>query len=80
MIMLTKAEREIRYNNRQLVNKIMDLRDQRVRLQRKVAELEDKQFWESDNFTASDLYLLAYYKNQITHIKEIEAGLRNQIK
>jgi hypothetical protein len=80
MNMPTKSEREIRYYNRRLVNEIMDLRDQRVRLQRKVAELEDKQFWEPDALTPGELYLLAYYRSQVVRIKATEEELRKQMK
>ena len=80
MNMLSKYERRIRNDNRRLTNEIMDLRDQRVRLQRKIAELEDKQFWEPDSFTPGDSYLLSYYKSEVLLIKITENALRNQMK
>ena len=67
-------------NNEKLRNEIMDLRDARVRIQRKVAELEDKKFWEPDSFTPDDAYWLYYYKADVARIKAQEQALRNQIR
>ena len=75
-----RAERKIRNHNRRLVNEIMDLRDQRVCLQRKVIMLEDKQLWEPYNFNSSDMYWLKYYKSQIDRIKATEEELRKQLR
>lgn len=66
-------------NNEKLRNEIMDLRDMRVRLQRKVAELEDKKFWEPDTFSPDDEYWLHYYKADTARIKAQEQALRNQM-
>ena len=67
-------------NNEKLRNEIMDLRDMRIRLQRKASELEDKEFWEPDSFTADDRYWLLYYKSAIARIKADEQALRNQMR
>lgn len=67
-------------NNEKLRNEIMDLRDMRVRLQRKAAELEDKEFWEPEAFSADDRYWLLYYKSAIARIKADEQALRNQMR
>lgn len=67
-------------NNEKLRNEIMDLRDMRIRLQRKVAELEDKKFWEPDTFSYDDEYWLRYYKADIARIKAQEQALRNQMR
>lgn len=67
-------------NNEKLRNEIMDLRDARIRLQRKAAELEDKKFWESDAFSPDDEYWLRYYKADIARIKAQEQALRNQMR
>lgn len=62
-----------------ITNEIMDLRDSRIRLQRKVAELEDKALWEPKNFTEEDGYWLRYYKADIARIKSVEEELRLRI-
>lgn len=67
-------------NNEKLRNEIMDLRDMRIRIQRKAAELEDKKFWEPDTFTPDDEYWLRYYKADIARIKSQEQALRNQMR
>lgn len=67
-------------NNEKIRNEIMDLRDMRIRIQRKAAELEDKEFWEPDTFTADDRYWLCYYKADIARIKAQEQALRNQMR
>ena len=67
-------------NNDKLRNEIMDLRDMRVRLQRKANELEDKKFWEPDTFSFEDQYWLNYYNASIRAIKVNEQELRNQMK
>ena len=59
-----------------LMNEIMDLRDDRIRLQRQVAELEDKALWEPENFTEDDAYWLRYYRAEIARIKAVEKELR----
>lgn len=67
-------------NNERIRNEIMDLRDMRIRLQRKVAELEDKEFWEPDTFSEDDRYWLLYYKADVARIKAQEQALRNQMR
>ena len=66
-------------NNEKLRNEIMDLRDMRIRLQRKATELENKEFWEPDAFSPDDKYWLLYYKSAIARIKVEEQALRNRI-
>lgn len=67
-------------NNEKLRNEIMDLRDARIRLQRKATELEDKEFWEPESFSEDDRYWLRYYKADIARIKAQEQALRNQMR
>lgn len=55
---------------------IMDLRDARIRLQRKVAELEEKSLWEPSAFSEDDAYWLRYYRADIARIKAAEEELR----
>ena len=62
-----------------ITEEIMDLRDCRIRLQRKVALLEDKKFWEPENFTEEDAYWLRYYRADIARIKATEETLRHRI-
>ena len=62
-----------------IITEIMDLRDARIRLQRKVAMLEDKAFWEPFAFTEEDAYWLRYYKADIARIKATEEELRHKI-
>lgn len=64
--------------NMRTVNEIMDLRDIRIRLQRKVSLLEDKQLWEPKNFTEDDAYWLRYYRADIARIKATEEELRHR--
>ena len=66
-------------NNEKLRKEIMDLRDARYRLQRQVAELEEKDLWEPENFSENDKYWLYYYKADIARIKAQEQALRNQM-
>jgi hypothetical protein len=65
--------------NRRFAEEIMDLRDTRIRLQRKVAALEDKSLWEPDNFTEDDAYWLRYYRADIARIKASEEELRHRM-
>lgn len=67
-------------NNEKIRNEIMDLRDMRIRIQRKVAELEDKEFWEPDTFSPDDREWLLYYKADIARIKAQEQVLRNRMR
>lgn len=66
--------------NERLRNEIMDLRDMRIRVQRKVAELEDKEFWEPEAFSPDDRYWLLYYRSVVARIRAEEQVLRNQIR
>ena len=62
-----------------ITTEIMDLRDARIRLQRKVAELEDKSLWEPSAFTEEDAYWLRYYRADIARIKATEEELRHKM-
>lgn len=62
-----------------LVTEIMDLRDERIRLQRKVAMLEDKALWEPSRFSEEDAYWLRYYRADIARIKATEDELRHRL-
>lgn len=66
-------------NKKRITEEIMDLRDIRIRLQRRVALLEDKKFWEPENFTEDDAYWLRYYRADIARIKATEDELRHRI-
>lgn len=66
-------------NKKRITEEIMDLRDVRIRLQRRVALLEDKKFWEPENFTEDDAYWLRYYRADIARIKATEEELRHRI-
>ena len=65
--------------NNRLITEIMDLRDARVRLQRRVALLEDKALWEPNSFTEEDFYWLRYYRAEIARIKATEEELHARI-
>jgi len=65
--------------NNRIMTEIMDLRDCRIRLQRHVAELEDKALWEPQNFTEEDAYWLRYYRADIARIKAAEEELRHRM-
>ncbi len=58
-------------------NKIMDLRDERIRLQREIVALEDLQFWAPWSFTTAQEQDLADLKLQVDLIKIQEQALRN---
>lgn len=64
--------------NNRTMTEIMDLRDCRIRLQRKVAELEEKALWEPKNFTDEDAYWLRYYRADVARIKAVEEELRHR--
>lgn len=66
-------------NKKRTIDEIMDLRDCRIRLQYKVIALEDKAFWEPENFTDEDAYWLRYYRADIARIKAVEEELRHRI-
>jgi hypothetical protein len=63
--------------NRTIIE-IMDLRDARIRVQRHIAELEDKALWEPHNFTEEDAYWLRYYRADVARIKATEEELRHR--
>lgn len=65
--------------NKRLRNEIMDLRDCRIRLQRRMIELEDKEFFEPETFTEEDAYWLRYYRAEIARIKATEEELRHRM-
>ena len=67
-------------NNEKLRNEIMDLRDMRIRIQRKVTGLEEKEFWEPDTFTPDDREWLLYFKADVARIKAQEQALRNRMR
>ena len=71
---------ETEENNMRIITEIMDLRDCRIRLQRKVAELEEKAFWEPESFTEDDAYWLRYYRADIARIKAAEEELRHRVR
>lgn len=66
-------------SKKRVTEEIMDLRDARVRLQRKVAMLEEKALWEPESFTEEDAYWLRYYRADIARIKGTEEELRHRI-
>lgn len=70
----------IKYNDRTTVrNQIMDLRDNRIKIQREIASLEDLQFWAPWAFTTEQEQHLAQLKVQVECIKVQEKALRNLI-
>lgn len=62
-----------------ITEEIMDLRDARIILQRKVATLEEKSLWEPQNFTEEDSYWLRYYRADIARIQATEHELRHRM-
>lgn len=66
-------------NKHRITEEIMDLRDHRIRLQRRVAMLEEKQLWEPDAFSEDDAYWLRYYRADIARIKATEDELRHRV-
>ena len=62
-----------------ITEEIMDLRDARIILQRKVAALEEKSLWEPQNFTEEDAYWLRYYRADIARIQAAEHELRHRM-
>ena len=65
--------------DRRTLNEIMDLRDARIRLQRKVAMLEEKELWEPEKYTEEDAYWNRYYRADIARIKATEDELRRRM-
>ena len=66
--------------NNRTIETLMDLRDERIRLGYQVAALEDKAFWEPEDFTKDDEYWLRYYRAEIARIKAVETELRSRMK
>lgn len=66
-------------NNAEIRKQIMDLRDQRYRLYREIAKLEDIQLFEPQNFTPEHSYWLRYHKADVARIKAEEARLRTLV-
>ena len=66
-------------NKARIIEEIMDLRDARIRSQYKVIALEDKAFWEPENFTADDAYWLRYHRADVARIKAAEEELRHRM-
>ena len=66
-------------NKHRITEEIMDLRDARIRLQRRVAMLKEKQLWEPENFSEDDAYWLRYYRADIARIKATEDELRHRM-
>lgn len=66
-------------NNNRITEEIMDLRDTRIRMQYKAIALQDKQFWEPNNFTEDDAYMLRFYRAEIARIKATEEELRDRM-
>jgi hypothetical protein len=66
-------------NTTRIRDEIMDLRDARIRLQRKVAMLEEKALWEPMDFSQEDEYWLRYYRADIARIKATEEELRHRM-
>jgi hypothetical protein len=65
-------------NKHRITEEIMDLRDHRIRLQRRVAMLEEKALWEPNTFSEDDAYWLRYYRADIARIKATEDELRHR--
>ena len=65
--------------NKRLRDEIMDLRDHRIRMQRKLIALEDKEFFEPKAFTEEDAYLVRYYRAEIAQVKATEDELRHRM-
>lgn len=61
-------------------NKIMDLRDERIRIQRKLVEIEDILFWDPTSITEKQKNLLETYKTNIKSIKTKEQKLHKMCK
>ena len=66
-------------DNNLIRNKIMDIRDARIRIQRQILDLESKALWEPDTFTIVDQRKLECYKSNIAHLFATEQTLRHQI-
>ena len=67
-------------NNTFIRKKIMDLRDERIRLQREIASLEDKEFWTPWLCTEDDTQRLTQCKLEVHLIKMQENALRKEMQ
>ena len=66
--------------NAEIRKQIMDLRDQRYRLYKEIARLEDLQLFEPKSFTEEHAYWLRYHKADVARIKAEEARLRTLVR
>lgn len=66
--------------NAEIRKQIMDLRDQRYRLYKEIARLEDIQLFEPKSFTEEHAYWLRYHKADVARIKAEEARLRTLVR
>ena len=55
----------------------MDLRDERVRLQRKLYALLDIELWEPENLTTEQKQQIKALQLKIAELKELEEELKN---
>ena len=56
--------------------RLMDLRDERIRVQRYIIELRGIELWEPENFTKAQAQLLTTYENLVANIKRQEQHIR----
>lgn len=75
-ITITVSQEE---RNAEIRKQIMDLRDQRYRLYKEIARLEDIQLFEPKSFTEEHHYWLRYHKADVARIKAEEARLRTLV-
>jgi hypothetical protein len=68
------------HRNARIRREIMDLRDQRYRLYKEIARLEDIQLFEPENFSADDQYWLRYHQADVARIKAEEARLLASVR
>lgn len=66
-------------NHTFIKNKIMDLRDNRIRLQRQIVTLEDLEFWAPWSFTNEQIEQLEQLKLEVQCIKLQEKTLREEM-
>lgn len=55
----------------------MDLRDERIRLQRKLSALQDIEFWEPENFTDEQKQQIEVLQYKIAELRELEEEMNN---
>ena len=75
-VIVVKEIKRDRRNNVHVANRIMDLRDERIRIQRKIAILEDKKFYEPEFFTHNEEMRLELYRKEVAEIKAKEDQYR----